>query len=129
MTLFMYKLLHPSGVFLTRGNHESKNMNKIYGFEGEVKSKYNEPMVDLFTEVSAAGPARTTTARAARDRAGRPAAPAAPPANGAGGEASRPYLGRGGAERSLPGPERRVVSPRVRVGARAPTNGGASVST
>ncbi len=22
-----------------RGNHETKNMNKIYGFEGEVKSK------------------------------------------------------------------------------------------
>eukprot|EP00959_Pyramimonas_sp_CCMP1952_P106855 2233798-Pyramimonas_sp.AAC.3 len=40
----------PAAIYMTRGNHESKNMNKIYGFEGEVKSKYNEPMVNLFTE-------------------------------------------------------------------------------
>lgn len=26
-------------------------MNKIYGFEGEVKSKFNETMVELFAEV------------------------------------------------------------------------------
>jgi hypothetical protein len=26
-------------VCVCRGNHETKNMNKIYGFEGEVKSK------------------------------------------------------------------------------------------
>ena len=27
------------GMHLVRGNHESKNMNRIYGFEGEVKHK------------------------------------------------------------------------------------------
>jgi len=36
LTLFMYQLLHPTGMYLTRGNHETKNMNKLYGFEGEV---------------------------------------------------------------------------------------------
>ena len=33
------------------GNHESSTMNQMYGFEGEVKSKYNNEMIDLFTEV------------------------------------------------------------------------------
>ena len=36
---------------MSRGNHESENMNKMYGFEGEVKAKYSANMVDLFTEV------------------------------------------------------------------------------
>ncbi|KAJ9082219.1 Palmitoyl-protein thioesterase 1 [Entomophthora muscae] len=39
-TLLAYKLLYPKGVFLNRGNHETDNMNKVYGFEGEVKAKY-----------------------------------------------------------------------------------------
>ena len=33
------------------GNHESDNLNKLYGFEGEVKSKYNLQMMELFSEV------------------------------------------------------------------------------
>ncbi|KAI3916362.1 hypothetical protein MKW98_004803 [Papaver atlanticum] len=39
------------GIHLARGNHESKNMNKIYGFEGEVKSKLSEAFIELFAEV------------------------------------------------------------------------------
>ncbi|KAH8098784.1 hypothetical protein JL720_1750 [Aureococcus anophagefferens] len=35
-SLFALKLRHPGGVHLNRGNHETKNMTKIYGFEGEV---------------------------------------------------------------------------------------------
>jgi len=49
--LFGFKLLYPNHFFMSRGNHESENMNKMYGFEGEVKSKYSANMVDLFTEV------------------------------------------------------------------------------
>ncbi|KAJ0399036.1 hypothetical protein P43SY_006907 [Pythium insidiosum] len=51
MTLFAMKLVYPNHVHLLRGNHESKNMNKIYGFEGEVKHKYDETVMGLFTEV------------------------------------------------------------------------------
>jgi len=50
-TLFGFKLLYPDHFFMSRGNHESENMNKMYGFEGEVKAKYSSTMVELFTEV------------------------------------------------------------------------------
>jgi len=49
--LFGFKLLYPNHFYLSRGNHESENMNKMYGFEGEVKAKYSTTMVELFTEV------------------------------------------------------------------------------
>ncbi len=49
--LFGFKLLYPNAFFMSRGNHESENMNKMYGFEGEVKAKYSSNMVELFTEV------------------------------------------------------------------------------
>jgi len=49
--LFGFKLLFPNSFFMSRGNHESENMNKMYGFEGEVKAKYSANMCELFTEV------------------------------------------------------------------------------
>ncbi|XP_067941950.1 serine/threonine-protein phosphatase 5-like isoform X2 [Watersipora subatra] len=51
LTLFGYKLLYPDRFYMSRGNHESVNMNQMYGFEGEVKSKYSSKMVDLYTEI------------------------------------------------------------------------------
>jgi serine/threonine-protein phosphatase 5 len=36
LTLLGWKVLYPSAMHLTRGNHESHSMNKIYGFDGEV---------------------------------------------------------------------------------------------
>lgn len=51
LTLLALKCLCPTGMFLSRGNHESRSMNKIYGFEGEVKAKYDNVLVELFAEV------------------------------------------------------------------------------
>ncbi|KAL5582610.1 hypothetical protein UlMin_015052 [Ulmus minor] len=51
LTLFAFKCMSPSAIHLARGNHESKGMNKIYGFEGEVRSKLSETFVELFAEV------------------------------------------------------------------------------
>jgi len=50
-TLLAIKVACPEAVYLTRGNHESKNMNKIYGFEGEVKHKYDASIMTMFAEV------------------------------------------------------------------------------
>lgn len=50
LSLFSWKLLLPDHLHLTRGNHETRNMNKLYGFEGEVVKKYDEQLYQLFCE-------------------------------------------------------------------------------
>ncbi|XP_063387751.1 serine/threonine-protein phosphatase 5 [Cydia fagiglandana] len=50
-TLFSFKLLFPDHFYMSRGNHETLDMNRMYGFRGEVTSKYTSQMADLFTEV------------------------------------------------------------------------------
>jgi len=50
-TLMGFKLLYPNHMFMARGNHESINMNQMYGFEGEVKEKYSVQMAQFFTEI------------------------------------------------------------------------------
>jgi serine/threonine-protein phosphatase 5 len=50
-TLFALKVLYPDSIFLSRGNHEGLSMNRVYGFEGEVKKKYDDVVFDLFSEV------------------------------------------------------------------------------
>jgi serine/threonine-protein phosphatase 5 len=54
--LFAFKLLYPDYFHLTRGNHETKNMNKMYGFEGEVKAKFDQITMEMFSEVFCALP-------------------------------------------------------------------------
>lgn len=39
LTLLAFKCLYPDHMHLTRGNHETTSMNKIYGFEGEASRK------------------------------------------------------------------------------------------
>lgn len=51
LTLLAIKVWCPEAIHLTRGNHESQNMNRIYGFEGEVKAKYTDTIFSLFTEL------------------------------------------------------------------------------
>lgn len=51
LTYLLFKIADPKSIFLSRGNHETKNMNRIYGFEGEVKAKYDDKIFQLFLEV------------------------------------------------------------------------------
>jgi len=41
LLLYAYKWLRPGSFFINRGNHETDDMNRVYGFEGECKAKYN----------------------------------------------------------------------------------------
>ncbi|KAA1106573.1 hypothetical protein PGT21_036278 [Puccinia graminis f. sp. tritici] len=56
LTVFALKWYIPHKVFLNRGNHETADMNKVYGFEGETKKKYSELCYKLFEEVFCALP-------------------------------------------------------------------------
>mmetsp|Transcript_7183 Transcript_7183/g.10507 ORF Transcript_7183/g.10507 Transcript_7183/m.10507 type:complete len:511 (+) Transcript_7183:198-1730(+) len=51
LTFLLFKMACPECIYLTRGNHETKNMNRIYGFEGEAKAKYDDKIFELFLEV------------------------------------------------------------------------------
>jgi serine/threonine-protein phosphatase 5 len=51
MLLLTIMLARPKDLFLHRGNHETKNMNMIYGFEGEVKHKYDNKVFSLFSKL------------------------------------------------------------------------------
>uniref|UniRef100_A0A7R9TVH2 Serine/threonine-protein phosphatase T n=1 Tax=Prasinoderma coloniale TaxID=156133 RepID=A0A7R9TVH2_9VIRI len=51
IALLAWKCAHPTAMYLTRGNHETKNMNRIYGFDGEARHKYGDQVADLFARV------------------------------------------------------------------------------
>ena len=59
LLLYAYKWLRPKSFFLNRGNHETDDMNRVYGFEGECKAKYNERTFKLFSESFSALPLAT----------------------------------------------------------------------
>lgn len=46
----------PGSIYLSRGNHESKHLNRVYGFHGEVIKKYDNTVFELFEDVFQALP-------------------------------------------------------------------------
>lgn len=62
LTFLLFKIHDPTCIYLTRGNHETKNMNRIYGFEGEVRHKYDDKIFELFLEVFGHLPLAATVA-------------------------------------------------------------------
>jgi serine/threonine-protein phosphatase 5 len=40
LLLYSFKVLYPKCVHINRGNHETDDMNKVYGFEGECRAKF-----------------------------------------------------------------------------------------
>jgi serine/threonine-protein phosphatase 5 len=50
VTFFALKMLYPNHFHLTRGNHETRTMNQIYGFQGEVSHKVDSRCFELFNE-------------------------------------------------------------------------------
>jgi len=59
LLLYANKWLRPNCFFINRGNHETDDMNRVYGFEGECKAKYNERVFKLFSESFSALPLAT----------------------------------------------------------------------
>ncbi|EKM54502.1 uncharacterized protein PHACADRAFT_58827 [Phanerochaete carnosa HHB-10118-sp] len=51
LTALAFKWLYPNRMYINRGNHETKEMNRTYGFEGEAKHKHGEQTYKLFAHV------------------------------------------------------------------------------
>jgi serine/threonine-protein phosphatase 5 len=51
ITFLAFKVLYPNHFFMSRGNHESKALHKIYGFEGETLHKYGQDAYNVFCEI------------------------------------------------------------------------------
>ena len=51
MMMLAWKVCYPQHFFMSRGNHETKALNKMYGFEGEVKAKYDVKTYDIFSQL------------------------------------------------------------------------------
>lgn len=54
--LLCINLTYPTAVHMLRGNHETKNMNKIYGFQGEILHKYDDHVMKRFAKLFQALP-------------------------------------------------------------------------
>ncbi|KAI0630342.1 Metallo-dependent phosphatase-like protein [Trametes polyzona] len=59
VTALAFKWLYPRRMYINRGNHEAKEMNRTYGFEGEAKHKFGEQTYKLFAHVFTAMPLAT----------------------------------------------------------------------
>jgi serine/threonine-protein phosphatase 5 len=51
ITLLAFLCLYPDNMHFSRGNHETDDMNRMYGFEGEMKHKYSEMFFRAFSEL------------------------------------------------------------------------------
>jgi serine/threonine-protein phosphatase 5 len=51
LLLFAFKLLYPNALFLSRGNHEADDMNRVYGFKNECIKKYSDLTFKFFSEI------------------------------------------------------------------------------
>jgi len=54
--LLSFKILLPNHFYMSRGNHEARSLNRIYGFQGEVKKKYDDDVYECFCELFCALP-------------------------------------------------------------------------
>lgn len=57
--LYVLKILYPRLVFINRGNHETNDMNKTYGFTDECEAKYSKKIFEAFAESFGALPLAT----------------------------------------------------------------------
>lgn len=51
ITLLAWKCANNDFLHLTRGNHEARTVNMIYGFKGEVQAKYSTEVYDAFSDL------------------------------------------------------------------------------
>ncbi|KAL8454062.1 hypothetical protein Emed_000560 [Eimeria media] len=51
LLLFAFKLSCPGSVIINRGNHESADMNEVYGFAQEVRQKYGGLLYQKFQDI------------------------------------------------------------------------------
>ncbi|KAL8427440.1 hypothetical protein Efla_003887 [Eimeria flavescens] len=51
LLLFAFKLSCPGSVIINRGNHESADMNEVYGFAQEVRQKYGGMLYQKFQDI------------------------------------------------------------------------------
>jgi diadenosine tetraphosphatase ApaH/serine/threonine PP2A family protein phosphatase len=56
MLLFALKLKYPEHIFLLRGNHEAEGLTRVYGFQKEISTKFNEAVYRAVIDVFAALP-------------------------------------------------------------------------
>ncbi|KAK6460716.1 Metallo-dependent phosphatase-like protein [Scheffersomyces coipomensis] len=56
---YVLKIIFPTSVYINRGNHETIDMNRTYGFTDECEHKYSKKIFDAFTESFAALPLST----------------------------------------------------------------------
>lgn len=57
--LYVLKIIFPKSVFINRGNHETNDMNKTYGFTDECEAKYSKKVFEAFAESFGALPLAT----------------------------------------------------------------------